>query len=351
MAEKESRYKAYEIVNYLCGLLRKAGSEQIKLPGESSLARQFSVSRGTIQRAMEGIIARELVVKKAGKQGYYSNPVLSSQIPRCVGVLVDDGKEIFTPSEAHILGNFMKGIMEGKKEEYYFHHLRREDLKVLESSLAVYGIDSLLWLSTPPEYISKFNALVKRNYPAVSVLYCYNSCYPFPESNTIVTAGSRIAELLLQEVLSTGWENMVYSGYRGVNFRKFRKDLEEKGGFLKEENIIEKPSCLKEKLAKILKKESVACIFSDGDHNRYRPICELLASRKKYWKIPFFLFQNSSSLLLAEQYPFLDFRFFEKGVITRQIREKAGFVAAEALEKMEKTEKKIFPNIFMEPEI
>ena len=86
MKTKEKLSKVSEVVHYLYGCIRRSNGINDLLPGESELCRKFGFARGTVQRAVNGLMKNNYIIKKPGRHGLYINPEMAGLVPVAIGV-------------------------------------------------------------------------------------------------------------------------------------------------------------------------------------------------------------------------------------------------------------------------
>lgn len=304
----------YEVLHYLYARVQQSGPEQEQLPGEIELCRKFGVSRGTVQRAIEGLMVNGYVTKLAKRRGIFTNPGLAGKIPYSIGIVAHAGiTGIMDDIDSSALSGFIRKMVDGTEQPLLFHYISVESPELLENTLKSRGIRALFWLGPNENCIPAFDRIVEHGIPAVAALSpYYHSEKPFPKYNAFLrdykVHGVRIAEFLLEQ----GFKAPLYCGLRGTTFNTLIAELAKHNIHPDPGLLIEDDRELEKKLASVLEKKKPDCIYPCGGNPRYNSVVNVLHSNEKFGKIPVIVINDVTTLRYKLDYPELKIMFLSR---------------------------------------
>jgi len=107
----------YQIADYLVDMLKRGEmAPEVQVPPEEELTEAFGVSRTTVRRSMEHLLARGLLTRKRGKGTFWTDTARSVCQEKLVGI----NKQIFNISEKTTVRVLSRSIGRGSREVYDF---------------------------------------------------------------------------------------------------------------------------------------------------------------------------------------------------------------------------------------
>ncbi|HOD14964.1 MAG TPA: GntR family transcriptional regulator [Spirochaetota bacterium] len=107
----------YQIADYLEDMLKRGEMEpDVQVPPEEELTQAFGVSRTTVRRSMEHLLAKGLLTRKRGKGTFWTDSAKEIKREKLFGV----NKQIFNISEKTTVRVLSKTSGKGNKDVYEF---------------------------------------------------------------------------------------------------------------------------------------------------------------------------------------------------------------------------------------
>lgn len=126
--------KTEAVVHYLLSRIRHAGVDPELLPGEMELCEKFKVSRVTVRRAIESLIAGAYIIRLPKRRGAFTNPEMAKSIPYPVGIAVDMGYTFsIDGSAAMALSGFLKKMGSDENCSWLYIYLNISSGESLEN--------------------------------------------------------------------------------------------------------------------------------------------------------------------------------------------------------------------------
>jgi GntR family transcriptional regulator len=103
----------YQIADYLVDMLKRGEmAPEVQVPPEEELTEAFGVSRTTVRRSMEHLLARGLLTRKRGKGTFWTETAREIRQEKLVGI----NKQIFNISEKTTVRVLSKSMGRGSRE-------------------------------------------------------------------------------------------------------------------------------------------------------------------------------------------------------------------------------------------
>jgi DNA-binding LacI/PurR family transcriptional regulator len=246
----------------VCYALRKSlglfSDEDGRLFPERVLCEQLSVSRATLRKALDELRC-EGYINSEGRRNYISDYTRN----RDIGILMDCYKPApYIPSSPTI-----SGIMAEMENADYNGRILvpREDSNI---SLMVkqYNLRGLLWID-PPELLlpTIVDMGVTNKIKVCSVLIHYENKVDSPLKSNYITLdrdshGKERAEYFIRK----GHQKVVYLGNADFTYNAFSKQMKAHGINLSPKWRLEQPAQIAEHLPKLIIKEKITGIVSNG---------------------------------------------------------------------------------------
>ena len=340
MAEAE---KTALVVRHLIRLVKMSGPEPELLPGELALAAKLSVSRVTVRRGMEQLLARQMLLKLPGRKGTFTNPTFARQLPYTIGIGVSDGNwDSIGENEAIGLSAFLKKMSHFEDFPWLYEFCNGGPEMDLEVKIGECCMQAMVWFSPTAFMIPKLQELALRDFPIVIV-----GPSGIPENGEMITYNgilrdhAAFGEELAAFILERGWKRPIYCGGDGETFQTLCRILKENGIVIPPENILATWEEMRDNLAGLVAGEAGDCIYTDGSDSRYHLLAAEIGKVKEK-NIPVILERLPASLSYQREYPYLNIHFLRKDTVQLFSR-KAGALAGELLFKQLRKKKK-FPS-------
>ncbi len=267
MKTKEKLSKVSEVVHYLYGCIRRSNGINDLLPGESELCRKFGFARGTVQRAVNGLMKNNYIIKKPGRHGLYINPEMAGLVPVAIGVVMNKGiSEIVSGGSANAFAGFIKAVTAGADTEFIFHSLRETDFNSIYSMAVNNGVQGLFWVISRDDGsdgVQVFNAIAEKNFPAVTVGYSFDSRIETPRYNTVVRDYAELGKRLADFIRARGFSEPLFIGEDPCILSNFID------GFGRDVTAYAQDEDPDGKLVAILNGKRYDCVISAGGFKRY----------------------------------------------------------------------------------
>lgn len=301
-------------MHYLYARVQQSGPEQEQLPGEIELCHKFGVSRGTVQRAIEGLMTNGYVTKLPKRRGIFTNPGLAGKIPYSIGIVAHAGiTEIMDDLDSSALNGFFRKITARLEQPLLFHYLSVESPELLENTLKSRGIRALFWIAPDETCISVFDRIVSHGIPAVAALSpYYHSEHPFPKYNAFIRDYKAHGRHMAEFVVENGFRAPLYCGIRGTVFNTIIAELAKHGIHPDPALLIEDDLGFEKKLASILEKKKPDCILPCGGNPRYNTVVNVLQSNRKFAEIPVIVINDATATRYKLDYPELNIMFHSR---------------------------------------
>lgn len=328
--------KVSKITHYLYGCIQRIGGSSEQLPGETELCRKFSVARGTVQRAVAGMMQGKYIVKLPGRHGLFVNPKMVNMIPTAIGIVANSGiTEILASSSANVFAGFVKKLTRNADCEYLFHDLSETDPASIYALAKDNGLRGILWIMSDgnKEAFESFEAIIQESFPVIAVCYPFDSMFPQPAFNAVtrdyLDTGKRLAEFAWNK----GFQNPLLVGECKVTFEGFLSRFKKLGGQFQMENHLEADEHFSQRFAEALKRGKVDCIISGGGVMCYKLLSAFMNSNEQAGMLPMILRNYFLTNKFIHENPALKILVFpEQGL--SEFMFKSGEAAARMLQEL-----------------
>ncbi len=287
-----SNSKTSKITHYLYGCMQRSGGEE-QLPGETELCRKFGVARGTVQRAVAGLMRGGYIVKRPGRHGFFVNPDMADMIPFSIGIVGNGGvTEILNSGSANALAGFVKTLTRNAECEYLFHDLSSTDPTVIYELARGNGLRGLLWIisnNSPDNVFDSFDEIVKAHFPAVAICFPFNSMLRQPVCNAVTRDYAEAGKRLSRFILENGFRYPLILSEDAVMLENFFAEFRKSGGQISQDNCLGDGPGLEKRLSEALRHGKADCIFSGGGIKLYEALASVMNSVPHANTIPLIL--------------------------------------------------------------
>ena len=326
--------KTEAVVHYLLSRIRHAGVDPELLPGEMELCEKFKVSRVTVRRAIESLIAGAYIIRLPKRRGAVTNPEMAKNIPYPVGIAVDMGYTFsIDGSAAMALSGFLKKMGSDENCSWLYIYLNISSGESLENIIENNNLQGLFWISPCEKIFPELRRLTERRFPVVSIGTPFTSYYPVLEKNTILRNYAQSGEDIARFLLENGLRRPVYCGYPNESFRRFVEVLGKEGISFNPENLLADPGEIEEKLPSLIERNKIDSISSSGAACRYNPLMKVLSGHPEGRRIALLLERSPITLQYKRDYPNLNIRLNGENTIQKYMY-RAGIQAAELFQKL-----------------
>lgn len=310
MNSSEGLSKVSRVVHYLYGCIRRGDKNNDHLPGESELCRKFGFARGTVQRAVNGLMQEKFILKKPGRHGLYINPDMICRVPFSIGVVMNKGiSEIASGGAANAYAGFIKAVTADADMEFLFHNLLEADFRSIGETVTNYGVQGLLWIISDRDdaaAFDAFNAVTEQNFPAVAVGYSFDSNVQTPLYNTVTRDYTELGERLAEFIRKKGYTRPLLIGEDQAILHSFMTVFgEDVPCFTQKEDPAGE-------LTRLLETKKYDCVISGGGYRRYGLLAKVM-NRSDYTRsLPLILRNYFLTKRFAQENPALKIILLEE---------------------------------------
>lgn len=270
MAKLRQTQLTEPVKNYLRMRVAESGSKPVPLESERALCPRFGISRPTLHRAVEELLAEGWCIKLPGRHGIFSNPEKFMPGIRNIGLLNSD---CYSPSFicAPMLYSFIREFNDMRTfinfTRLYSNSLEERIREIAD--LRLLGILFYMDAGTVP----LIKALIAKGIPTVATVYYDIRHYDLPEANFEPFDYRKSLKNRLDFIRRRGYRRVVMISDSMEYFTTFQSLS---GNLLKPENFILGMEDIPMRLPRILAQYKPDMLISDGGCSRYQILFETL---------------------------------------------------------------------------
>lgn len=222
---------------------------------ERDLCTKLSTSRATLRKALDELRS-QTVIQTEGRRNY----VNTSEENFDIGLLVDCYKPAPYMDNQAMIGIMQKIEAEGCNARI----LIPGDIDSIPDLVKLYNLKGLVWLNPPNTALGKIAEMSQK-----IKLTCIITLFNFPNDSPLkynyltfdlASYGKEIAESFKRK----GHKRILYLGSADTTYSSFKKEMEVDGFEQAEKWILDRPSKVNKSLIKLIKKNKINGIFSNG---------------------------------------------------------------------------------------
>ena len=310
MKSSEKLSKVSQVVHYLYGCIRRGDKSNDLLPGETELCRKFGFARGTVQRAVNGLMQEGFIIKKPGRHGLYINLEMVSRVPVSIGIVMNKGiSEVASGGAANAYAGFIRSVTADADTEIIFHSLPETDFESIGDMVKNHGVQGLFWIISDRDAdkaFEAFNTIAEQNFPAVSVGFSFDSRIKTPLFNTVTRDYAELGERLAKFIRKKGYAHPLIIGEDPAIIQPFLSCFgREVTCFTQKEDPSGELKCL-------INTKQYDCVISGGGFQRYGLLADVM-NRSDYTRsLPLILRNYFLTKRFAQENPALKIILLEE---------------------------------------
>lgn len=258
------------VKNYLKMRIAESGSKTVPLESERTLCPRFGISRPTLHRAIEELLAEGWCIKLSGRRGIFSNPEKFMPGIRNIGLLNND---CYSPSFicVPVLYSFIREFND-MRTFINFTRLYSDSLEERIREIAGLHLAGLLFYMNAST-VPLLKALIAKGIPTVATVYYDITHYDLPEANFEPFNYRKSLENRLDLIRRKGYRRVVMISDSMEYFMTFQSLSD---NLLEPENFILGMDDIPMRLPQILAQYKPDVLISDGGYSRYQILFETL---------------------------------------------------------------------------